>query len=80
MSRRLLAPCLTDLLFHELHLHECTPVLIGDPFLRGNEVHRQDILIILRTALAFLVVSEQANLSGNLGPVSLVEEQRIFWK
>jgi hypothetical protein len=74
MSWILLVMRLTDLLFHELHLHERTSVLIGDTFLSGNEVHRQDVLIILCTALAFLVVSEQAAFSGNFGPISLVEE------
>lgn len=74
MSRRLLVSPLTDLLFHKLHLHECAPGLIGDTFLSGNKVHRQDVPVILRTALAFLVVSEQASFSGNFGSISLVEE------
>jgi len=58
MRRKLFELSLTDLLFHELHLHERTPVLIGGPFLSGNEIHRQDVLIMLRAALAFLVVPE----------------------
>jgi len=65
-------------LFHELHLHERTPVLMGGTFLSRNEVHRQDVLIMLRTALAFLIVPEQATITGGLGPTSLIEEQRIF--
>lgn len=80
MSQTLLALHITDLLFHELHLHECTPMLIGGPFLSGNEVHRQDVLIILCTAFAFLVVPKKAAVSCNFGSVSLVEEQRIFRK
>jgi hypothetical protein len=69
-----LASPLTHLLFHELHLHECTPVLIGGPFLSGDEVHRQNIPILLCTALPFLVVPEQATFSGNFGSISLLEE------
>jgi len=69
-----------DLLFHELHLHECAPILIGGAFLSRNEVHRQDVLIMLRTALAFLIVPEQATITVDLRPTSLVEEQRIFRK
>jgi hypothetical protein len=67
-------------LFHELHLHERTPILVGDPFLSGNEVHRQDVPILLRTALAFLIVPEQATISGSIRATPLVEEQRIFRK
>ena len=47
-----------NLLFHELHLHKCTPILIGGAFLSRNEVHRQDVPIMLCTALAFLIVPE----------------------
>ena len=49
---------LTHLLFYELHLHERAPILVGNPFLSGDEVHRQDVPILLRTALPFLIVPE----------------------
>jgi len=58
MIRRLFELRPTDLLFHELHLHEGTPILVGSAFLSRNEIHRQDVLIVLRAALSFLVVPE----------------------
>jgi len=69
-----IALCPAYLLFYELHLHECAPILVGDPFLGRDEVHRQDVPILLCTALAFLVVPEQAAISGNVGTTPLVEE------
>jgi len=58
MRWRLLGLYLTDLLFHELHLHKRTPILVGGSLLSGDEVHRQDVPILLRTSLALLVVPE----------------------
>ena len=63
-----------DLLFHELHLHERAPILIGTALLSRNEVHRQDVLIVLCTALAFLIISEQAAITRDFGPISLAEK------
>ena len=78
MGQRPLVSRPNHLLFHELHLHERAPRLVWGPFLSGDEVHRQDVLVGLCAALAFLVVPEQTSIASSVGPAPLVEEQRVF--